>query len=90
MIDRSHTEAVTYRVAVTAITYHPDKPTTDPGYTLDEDVDWCLEPLAGLPPETLTSVRAVVAETVVDPTAHRQTLQRRLDDLISDGGEARS
>ena len=46
MIDRSDCEATLYRIAICAFTYYPDKEADEPGYSVDEDVDWCLAPLA--------------------------------------------
>ena len=41
---------VLQRIAIAALAYHPDIPTTHPPeYQLADDVIWCLQPLTGLP-----------------------------------------
>lgn len=83
MIDRAHTEQVTYLTAVSALRYYPGRPAQDPGYTLADDVDWCLRPLAALPDSVLADIRHLVGQTIIDPTGSRVDLQARLD-LIAD------
>jgi len=87
MIDRANAEAATYRVAVAALTYRPDKTMVEPGYTIDEDVDWCIQPLHGIPAESIDQVRVLVRDTIIDPTAHRMSLARVLADLTGEREE---
>ncbi|WP_439594203.1 hypothetical protein [Microbacterium sp.] len=90
MIDRAHTEAVTYRVAVSALTYRSDKPEHEPGYTVEEDVDWCIQPLRGIPTDTFERLRALVRDTIIDPTANREALAHSLSEAAIDSGGAQS
>ena len=83
MIDRAHTEEVTYLTAVAALRYYPGKEAQDPGYTLAEDVDWCLRPLTGLPDAVLADIRHFVQQAIIDPTGNRVELQAQLN-LIAD------
>ncbi|GAA1468866.1 hypothetical protein [Microbacterium thalassium] len=79
MIDRSTAEAVTYRTAVTAFTYYPTKLLDEPGYNVDEDIDWCLEPLdADLRP----AFRTIARDVITDPNADRQAYIRHLMNLV--------
>lgn len=78
MIDRADTEAALYRVAICAFTYHPDKERDEPGYTIDEDITWCLQPLTALPAETLHELRETVRALITTPTADRQAFIRYL------------
>ncbi|WP_439590755.1 hypothetical protein [Microbacterium sp.] len=83
MIDRANAEAATFRVGVAALTYRADKAATEPGYTIDEDVDWCIQPLRGIEPETFERLRHLVQETIVDPTSHRVAFNSALADLVA-------
>lgn len=84
MIDRAHAEATTYRAAVCALTYTASKPVDEPGWTLDEDLDWCLAPLADMPGLDLPALRAQLAAAITDPTAHRARLLASLDALVDE------
>ncbi|KQP73508.1 hypothetical protein ASF40_20460 [Microbacterium sp. Leaf288] len=84
LLDRSAAEAALYRVAVCAFTYHPGKPVDEPGWSLDEDLAWCLAPLAGLPDEHFAEFAATVRTLIVTPTADRQAFIRRLLALSGD------
>lgn len=46
MSDRVRADAVLEHVAVLAFLYYPGIEVDDPSYSLDEDIDWCLEPSA--------------------------------------------
>lgn len=81
MIDRAEAEAALYRVAISAFTYHPGKPDIEPGYRVDEDVDWCSAPLLSLPPEQFDSLRATIRELIINPTADRRAFIATLDEL---------
>ncbi|GAA3756003.1 hypothetical protein GCM10022240_06110 [Microbacterium kribbense] len=81
MIDRTDTETTLYRVAISAFTYYPDKPDAEPGYTVDEDVAWCIEPLASLPDAVLTEMRSAVRAMITNPTANRRDFIARLASL---------
>lgn len=81
MIDRSHAEAVTYRIAFAALTFHVSKPEEEPGYSIDEDLDWSLEPVSELPPAEFGLLRDVAQATITDPTEHRDHLREVLESL---------
>lgn len=78
MLDRSQIDATVFRVAVAAFTYYPEKPAREPGYTLDEDLDWCMRPLRHLPDAHRLELREHITSLVTDPTADRQAFIRRL------------
>ncbi|WP_426321881.1 hypothetical protein [Microbacterium sp. E-13] len=84
LLDRAQAEAALYRVAVCAFTYYPDKPVDEPGWTLDEDLAWCLAPLAGLPDEKLAELASTIRTQIVTPTADRQAFIRPLLALTGD------
>ena len=72
MIDRAHTEDTLYRVAVSAFTYYPGKETAEPGYRVQEDIDWCAQPLRDLPAEQRDEIRERIRIMITDPLADRQ------------------
>jgi hypothetical protein len=84
MIDRADAEATEYRVAVSAFTYYPDKPAAEPGYSIDEDIDWCVAPLRSLPPERVQALRVRIREMITDPTADRQSFIATLKNLAEE------
>lgn len=81
MIDRAHTESTLWRTAVSAFSYYPTKHIDEPGYTIGEDITWCLEPLSGVDQSVLAPVGDLVAAAIVDPTVNRTSLTRALERL---------
>ncbi|KJL45773.1 hypothetical protein [Microbacterium trichothecenolyticum] len=84
MLDRAHAEATLYRVAVCAFTHYPDKPVEEPGWTLEEDLAWCLAPLDDLPAPHLADFTGTIRTLITTPTADRQTFIRQLLALTGD------
>jgi hypothetical protein len=84
MLDRSQIDAAIFRVAVAAFTYYPGKPTQESGYTLDEDLDWCIRPLRHLPEADRRELREQIASLVTEPSADRQAFIRRLHRYAED------
>ena len=72
MIDRAETEDTLYRVAVSAFTYYPGKENAEPGYRVEEDIDWCAAPLRDLPAEQRDDIRERIRAMITDPRADRQ------------------
>ena len=69
------------RVALAAFTYYPDKQTVEPGYTVEEDIEWAIEPLRILPGRKLDALRARVRLAIVDPSIDRQEFIRKISTL---------
>ncbi|MDR7110874.1 MULTISPECIES: hypothetical protein [Microbacterium] len=84
MIDRAQAEAARWRIAVSAFEYYPEKHLDEPGYTIDEDVAWCIAPLTGLPDAELDQMRATILTLITTPTADRQAFIRHLAALTAD------
>lgn len=84
MLDRSQVDAVIYRVAVASFTHYPDKGEREPGYTVEEDLDWCMRPLRHLPPVERDELRRRVLELITDPAADRQAFILQLKALARD------
>jgi len=72
MLDRSDVEAVLARVAVAAFTYYPEKSVEEPGYTIDEDIEWSMERARALEPLLAGALRRRIAEVISDPSADRR------------------
>lgn len=83
MLSRDTAESVIYRVAVASLAYYPEKPLEELGYSIDEDLDWCLAPLALLDPAFLQRARTNVREVITDPTVHRRMFTRNLMNLVN-------
>lgn len=75
-IDQRQADEVVYRVAYAAFTYYPEKPDVEPGYHVDEDVDWAVEPVRALEPLRLAALRDRVREVISNPTADRRAFIR--------------
>lgn len=84
MFDRDAVESVLFRLAVSSLGYYPERTIEEPGYTLDEDLVWCIEPLAQLPETFERALRERMREVIVDPTAHRRTFTRDLLRLVTE------
>ncbi|HAS32839.1 MAG: hypothetical protein CMF56_12875 [Leifsonia sp.] len=86
MIDRAEASEVVYRVSVAAFAYYAEKPETEAGYTVDEDVDWSIEPMRELDRERREELRARVRDAIVDAaTIDRQEFIRYVKGLATDG-----
>lgn len=79
MLDRADVEEVIYRVAVSAFRYYADKPATELGYTVDEDVRWCTAPLTDHPDINLAALEQEIRQLITNPNADRQAFIRNLN-----------
>lgn len=84
MFDRSDAEALIFRAAVIAFTFYPDKHLDEPGYTIDEDLEWCAELVAELPSETQQELLEELRILVIDPAMNRQGFIKRVLGLAGD------
>jgi len=62
------------RTALAALFYYPEIVVEDGDYNLKNDIDYCMEPMAGLPDEDADRLRNVVGCVIVNPSAHRSEL----------------
>ena len=85
MLERTQADAAIYRVAITAFTYYPERSEREGGYTVDEDLDWCIRPLRHLPADLCRDLRAQMHMLITDPAADRQAFIRRLKALVQEG-----
>ena len=72
VLDRSEVENAFARVAVAAFTYYPEKSIDEPGYVIDEDVDWAMEPLRSMDTADRVHWRMRVVAVISDPASDRQ------------------
>ncbi|KJL45000.1 hypothetical protein RS82_00510 [Microbacterium trichothecenolyticum] len=84
MLDPAAAEDALYKVAICAFTWYPAKEVIEPGWTITEDLDWCLAPLAGLPVDKLADLRVTVRTLITTPTADRQAFIQHLAALSGD------
>lgn len=84
-IDRAQVESVLYRVAVSALTWYPDKTDADHDYRIEQDQRWCLAPMQGV--DVGLPIRVLVASTIMDPSRYRAELVCALAALGGDQGE---
>lgn len=81
MPSREEVDDVLQRVGLAAISYYPEIHIDEPDYTVDTDVDWCLEPVTDLTDEQRAALREAVGLAVTNPTAHRYALFQTLLEL---------
>jgi hypothetical protein len=81
MPNRASVDDVLQRVGFTALMYYPEIHVDEPGYTVDGDVEWCLEPLTGLTDEQRDSLRKAAGLVITNPTAHRAAFFQEMLDL---------
>ena len=72
VLDRSEVENAFARVAVAAFTYYPGKSIYEPGYVIDEDVDWALEPLRSMDTADRVHWRERFSAVISDPASDRR------------------
>ncbi len=65
-------------LALVAFTYYPDKHLDEPGYTIDEDLEWCAESMTALPIETQQQLMAEIRMLVLEPTRDRQAFIKQI------------
>lgn len=72
MIEQGRVDDAVQRVALAAFIYYPEVHLEEPGYRIDQDVDWCMQPLAALSGDLRTRLRELIRRAIVDPSRHRQ------------------
>jgi len=77
-LDRTYREEALYRVAISAFTYYPEKEADDADYSVEEDVDWCVAPIAAHSVDAAARIRPRIREVITNPDADRQAFLVRL------------
>ena len=83
MLDRSQIEAAIMRVAYAAFTYYPQESADAPGWTIDEDVAWCMQPLGSLSPGLRAGFADRIRLLIIDPEQNRHLFIQDLNALES-------
>lgn len=81
MSDRVRADVVLEHVAVLAFLYYPGIEVDDPFYSLDEDIDWCLERLGDVSDPARERMSALFLRAITDPSAAREELFTALAEL---------
>ena len=62
------------RAALAALFYYPEIVVDEDTYSLQNDIAYCLEPVAAIPDEDIERLRVAVGRMIANPTAHRSEL----------------
>lgn len=62
------------RTALASLFYYPEIAVDDDDYNLQNDIEYCLEPVTALDSEDLDELRAAVGRVITNPSAHRTEL----------------
>jgi hypothetical protein len=62
------------RTALAALFYYPEIAVEDDDYSIQNDIAYCLEPVAGIDIEDAERLRIAVGRVITNPTAHRSEL----------------
>ncbi|CDK01641.1 MULTISPECIES: hypothetical protein [Microbacterium] len=84
LVDQRDTEVTLFRVAISAFLYYPGKLSDEPGYTIDEDLAWCIAPLRSLPARQLAHTTDTIRALIIDPSADRREFIATLATLAGD------
>lgn len=87
MPERDQVDDALQRIALAALMYYPEVHVDEPSYTVQQDVDWCIEPLSDLPEDELAELRTSIGRVITNPTAHREEVFRALLDLVPEEPE---
>lgn len=84
MLDRSDVEAALARIAVAAFTYYPEKTIEEPGYVVDEDVEWAMGPLRAVDAVAREQWEQRISAVISDPSADRRAFIADLMELAEE------
>jgi hypothetical protein len=73
-IPQQHFDELLRRTALAALFYYPEIAVADDDYSLQNDIVYCLEPVAALADEDAERLRLAVGRVITNPTAHRSEL----------------
>lgn len=88
MTDRDGVDDAVQRVGLVALMYYPEIHVEEPTYDIQQDVDWCVEPLSDLPADLLAELRVSIGRAITNPTGHREEVFHALLDLVADDSES--
>ncbi len=62
------------RTALAALFYYPEIAVDDADYNLQNDIAYCIEPIAGITDVDADRLRVAIGRVITNPTAHRSEL----------------
>ena len=62
------------RTALAALFYYPEIAVDDGDYNIQNDIEYCMVPVAGITDEDAERLRIAVGRVITNPTAHRSEL----------------
>ena len=71
------------RAALAALFYYPEMAVDDDDYSIQNDIAYCMEPVAGIGDEDAERLRVAVGRVITNPTAHRSELLALVIELAS-------
>jgi hypothetical protein len=72
-MDAEIADEIIRRAGTAALLYYPELPADDPGWSLNRDVDWVLEPRTSTGAD-VSALRELIAQVILDPTGIRHAL----------------
>lgn len=87
-IAKEQTDVVFQRVGLLAFLYYPQVHVDEPGYSLTEDIAFCLEPLLDLNSDQTNEFRHLIGKTIIDPSEYRESLFHALTELTAGSSPA--
>ncbi|MGZ0712555.1 hypothetical protein ACWPKO_29880 (plasmid) [Coraliomargarita sp. W4R53] len=81
MLNSKTADDIIDRVAIAALKYYPAKATDEPGYSIDEDIDWCVRAFGDIPWPHAQRLRRGIRDVITDPTTHREQFTRDITNL---------
>jgi hypothetical protein len=73
-ISQDHFDDLVQRTALASLFYYPEIAVDDGDYNLQNDIDYCVEPVAALSEEDLERLRVAVGRVITNPSGHRAEL----------------
>jgi hypothetical protein len=83
MIERDNVDEALQRVSMPAFLYYPEVHVDEPSYSLSSDLNFCMEPLAGLGDAEREELRELLGRAIIDPSVYREDVFAALTELTA-------
>lgn len=87
MISQEQFDDLLGRTALAALFYFPEATVENAEYRIQDDVEYCLLPVAGMLVADVERLRQAVARAIADPTAYRSELLALVAELAPQPSE---
>jgi hypothetical protein len=84
MITRENKDTVMQRVALLAFLYYPQVHVNEVGYSLSDDIEFCLEPLTEIDAGKRDELRHLLGQAIIDPSEYREEVFAALTELVTE------